>query len=197
VYGKILDLANESLGHWRELIDHWTVPTGAPIPGKFGKFYSQGKGEIFFGKNGLIGQAIEAVGIQNTENNRANYLYAMECSPFNDAVYNVDLDAAGLQNRSRTWWPRGISQTPRYVDNYQRAIIGKSFKRGSGNDFAMAWFPKAEATQDGEFTIVMWPDGTSAINPPAEVMALGFENVPPKQYGCGSTNYAGSKLQIS
>ena len=164
---------------------------------QLGKFYAQGSGEIFFGKDGLIARALESAGIQNTGRNRANYLYAMECSPFNDAVYNVDLDAAGMKNRARDWWPRGISQTPRYVDNYQRAIIGKSFKRGAGNRFAMAWFPKAEATQDGAFTIVMWPDGTSAINPPAEIMALGFENVPPKQYGCGSDRFAGSKLQIS
>lgn len=193
VYERILGLAKEAVGGWRDLVDAWTGLPGAPEPGKF---YKQSQGEIFFGDSGVVSGALGVAGVPNTANNRANYLYAMECSPFNDAVYNRDLDDAGVKNRARSWWPRGIVQTPQYPDNYLRAIQGKPFKRGNGNSFALAWLPLISPTPDGKFAIAMWPDGTSGINPPAEVLALGFEGVPPKQYGCGSDNFAGSKQRI-
>jgi hypothetical protein len=193
VYERILGLAKDAVGGWRDIIDTWTGLPGAPEPGKF---YKQSQGEIFFGGDGVVSRTLEVAGVPNTGTNRANYLYAMECSPFNDAVYNRDLDEAGVKNRARSGWPRGIIQAPQYPNNYLRAIQGKPFKRGNGNDFAFAWLPLIEPTPDGGFAIAMWPDGSSGINPPAEVLALGFEGVPSKQYGCGSDRYAGSKQRI-
>lgn len=179
--------------YYAELIDQYESPGGEP---ESGHLYYQRTGDMGFDiARWVIGNA----GIPQTAANRIAYLRLIECSPYNQALYTVKLSDSAMKGRFRTDPDVGISGNPQHHDNRNRMMQGIAPRRAAqrnsmsahedvpgGARHAFMWLPllKPDATVVGPNAVATWQDGSSAINPPPEIVALGFENVPAGEYGC-------------
>jgi hypothetical protein len=138
-------------------------------------------------------------GIPNTSQNRIALVRLIECSPYNDAVYGVKLSENAFGQRFRSDQPYGISGNPQHADNLTRMKQGLPVRRAAfrnsmsdhedvpgGGRHAALWIPLLQQGIEsvGPSAVLAWQDGSSAINPPPEIIDLGFENVPDGEYGC-------------
>jgi hypothetical protein len=170
-----------------EIVEKWIRDVPTP-----GFLYRVQPGSVN-GMSGLAQQALANAGIPNPKNNNGvkvnslNYRNMIECSPWNDALLNVE--GAGGQGGPND---RGISLNAVHADNKQRmmmgqaprrAVTGKSSHDGTGGHLPLVWLPALEPGAPVP-VIAEWPDGYLGINPPAEILAFGMEGVFPGQYGC-------------
>ncbi len=88
----------------------------------------------------------------------------------------------------------GISFDPIYAANRLRMMDGQAPSGASGNSYAYIWIPMINMDlldSDGLVTTrdMDWPDteegrGHSMIDPPSQVLALGFDDIKNTQVGC-------------
>lgn len=185
-----------------EIIAEWQSPEGNPRPGSL---YYQPRGQVYFGNTGIVATALRNAGVPDNTQNRIAYLRFIECSPWNDALYNVELSDTALAQRFRTSPRRGISQNPQHSDNIMRMSQGLPPRRAAietsmtahqgGGHHAFMWLPLIEPGAQVP-VIAAFPDGRSGINPPAEILAFGLENVTPRTYGCEEYGNAANDLAL-
>lgn len=123
-------------------------------------------------------------------------LVRIDCSPWNQANYGVPLDEldeghAGIDGYFAN---RGVSFNPIYKDNKQRILDGLQPSSGHGSNFALIWIPMINLDRfdmDGVITTegMYHPDtedgiGGSMIDPPQEILNLGFDEVSSSEVGC-------------
>lgn len=145
-------------------------------------------------------RALQNAGISQMDGaNRIALMRLIECGPYNDAVYNVKLSENSFKSRLRQDQPYGISGYPQHHDNLLRMKQGLPVRRAAlrnsmdkheaipgGARHADMWIPLLKPGTEvvGPNSVATWQDGSSAINPPTEILALGFENVASGEYGC-------------
>jgi|GEM_PF-6422499 len=125
------------------------------------------------------------------------YAERIECSPWNQANYAVGPEE--LDERHAAWVrkrhvQRGISFMPRYSDNKARMMMGLKPSAAAGDSYAFIWLPMINIDmfeRDGVITLQgsNWPDteramGHSKIDPPSEIVDIGFESVSSSEVGC-------------
>jgi hypothetical protein len=186
------------------LIDQFTSPPGSPATGTL--YYQRGatqdaQGDWHAGDmwQEITKWALQNAGIPNTAANRIALQRLIECSPYNDALYGVKLSASAFGGRFRQDQPYGISGNAQHHDNLQRMKQGMPVRRAAyrhsmsdhetvpgGGRQAALWIPLLQQGIEaiGPSAVLDWQDGSSGINPPPEILALGFENVPAAEYGC-------------
>lgn len=209
VWGRTLELVDAIIAGrggfnakpW-EILDEWTAQEGNPEPGSL---FKQPQGMVFAGNNGIVGRALTAAGVPNTAQNRVAYLRLIECSPWNDALYNVNLTDQAFAQRFRESPTRGISQNPQHSDNVQRMMQGLAPRRAAvensmtahqgGGRHAFMWLPLIEGGAPVP-VVAAFNDGLSGINPPAEILAFGLEDVQPRTYGCEEYGPAAAQLPL-
>lgn len=184
-----------------EIVDEWTSPENKPLPGTLFK-PKAGSG---WGIASVAREALENAGIPNPKNQNgvfANQLALrnmIECSPWNDALYGV----AGAGGKGGPGG-RGINLNASHADNLhrmtsglppRRAATGKASHDGTGGHLPFIWIPKLE-TGAPVPVVAQFEDGRSGINPPAEILAFGIENVPPGIYGCEPYQEAAGDLPL-
>lgn len=175
------------------LIEQFESPGGEPVPGTF---YYQRQGDVL---SEIARWTLQNSGIPNTAANRIALMRLIECSPYNDAVYNVKLNENSFKARFRSDQPYGIGGYPQHHDNLTRMKQGLPVRRAAfrnsmtdhedipgGGRHAAFWIPLLAQGIDvvGPNAVLSWQDGTSGILPPPEILALGLENVPVGEYGC-------------
>jgi len=184
---------------YAELVANFESGNSEP---EMGTFFDRGQGDdiLLVSRWTLQNAGIPSGSASPGSANRIAYLRLMECSPYNDALYNVKLDEASYPSRFRNDQPYGISGYPQHYDNLMRMKQGLAPRRAArrssmsatseqvpgGKRPADMWLPLLKPGTEfvGPNSVAVWQDGTSAINPPAEILALGLENVPPADYGC-------------
>jgi hypothetical protein len=176
-----------------EVIQEWT--RDVPTPG----FMFRVQPNEGWNMSTLAREAIKNAGISNTASNRVAMQRLMECSPYNDALYNWP--GAGAERGPDG---RGINLNATHADNMDRMMQGKPARRaitgmgahdGTGGRLPYLWIPLLE--QGAPVPVVAnWSDGRSGINPPVEILAFGLENVQPGIYGCSEYGESASELPI-
>lgn len=168
---------------------------------EIGTFFNrlQGDNMSTIARKSLNNAGIEGGDTKLGSDNRVAMMRLIECSPYNDAVYNVKLSEASFKSRFRSDQPYGISGYPQHHDNLLRMKQGLPVRRAAlrnsmqahetiprGAVHADMWVPLLKPGTEvvGPNSVATWQDGSSAINPPTEILALGFENVPAGDYGC-------------
>lgn len=119
----------------------------------------------------------------------------MDCTPWNQAVAGrsskfLKPGHAAMARGSAL----GISFDPIYTDNRLRMLNGMAPSGAAGNSYAYIWIPMINLDLlDSENMVTTkdmdWPDtedgrGHSMIDPPSEILALGFDDVAHKEVGC-------------
>jgi hypothetical protein len=168
-----------------EIIDPLIRVSPNPTPG-FLYQVQYGKQPEVGGMLKLAGVALESVGVPDTAANKSAYCQLIECSPWNDALYNVP-DAGCKKGPGG----RGLTLNPRHADNRTRMLQGLPPKRtavtktkdNGGGRHALMWLPKIEPNAPVPI-VALNDDGSNGINPPRAVLAFGMESVPPGNYGC-------------
>lgn len=183
---------------YADLVEQFESPDGDP---EMGTLYDYGSGIPALAN--VSRRALQNAGVPSHSDNRIAYLRLIECSPYNDALYNVKLpveDGIVKMGRFRRDPAFGISGNPQHYDNLLRMKQGLAPRRAAlrnsltkvsegvpgGRRHADFWLPLLKPGTEivGPGAVATWQDGSSAINPPPEILALGMENVPPGQYGC-------------
>lgn len=121
----------------------------------------------------------------------------VDCSPFNQTLYGRPREdlKPGHAAVEQGITQKGVSFNPIYKDNLSALMSGKQPSAGSSTEFAFIWIPGIDIERfDTEGIITLegqnWPDteqfgiGHSKIDPPPEVLALGFEGVVSGEVGC-------------
>jgi len=169
-----------------EIIDALIRVSPNPTPG-FLYQVQYGKQPEVGGMLKLSGVALEAVGVPNTNANKSAYCQLIECSPWNDALYNVP--NAGCKKGPGG---RGLTLNPQHADNRSRMMQGQPPKRtaisltkhsSGGGHHALMWLPNLQHNTPVPI-IGDNDDGSNGINPPKVVLDLGLENVTAGNYGC-------------
>ncbi len=123
-------------------------------------------------------------------------LVRIDCGPWNQAVYGVSLSklTPGHAAIDEYWTQQGVSLYPVYSDNSDRMSKGLSASGASGESFALIWIPMINLDKFDMEGIVSTegmyhPDtpnglGGSMIDPPLEILSLGFDDVSEKTVGC-------------
>jgi hypothetical protein len=202
IYEKVYELTQQIWAQsdhedidYNALVSEFESPDGAP---EMGTVYSYGP-EIS-AMSMVARRTLQAAGIPSGSDNRIAYMRLIECSPYNDALYNVKLSDQAFHDRFRNDQPYGISGYPQHYDNLLRMKQGLPPRRAAlrnhmsqtsepvpgGRRHADFWLPLLKPGTEivGPNAVATWQDGSSAINPPTELLALGFENVPAGDYGC-------------
>lgn len=120
----------------------------------------------------------------------------IDCAPWNQAVAGrsakfLKPGHAAISRGSAL----GISFDPIYTDNRLRMMNGMAPSGASGNSYAYIWIPMINLDLlDSEGIVTTkdmdWPDteeegrGHSMIDPPNEILSLGFDDVAHKEVGC-------------
>lgn len=120
-----------------------------------------------------------------------------ECSPWNQASYARAPEAlmpGHAELVKRRYVQRGVSFNPIYSNNRARMMLGEQPTSSPGKYFAYIWIPMIDVDlfdQTGEVTLegMNWPDnergrGHSMIDPPFEIIDLGFEEITNSSVGC-------------
>lgn len=178
---------------YNELVSQFESGNGQP---ETGTFFDRRQGDNL---STVARRVLDNAGIPQSSANRIAVMRLIECSPYNDAVYNVKLSENSFKSRFRQDQPYGISGYPQHHDNLLRMKQGLPVRRAAlrnsmdkheaipgGPRHADMWVPLLKPGTEvvGPNSVAVWQDGSSAINPPTEILALGFENVPPGEYGC-------------
>jgi hypothetical protein len=123
-------------------------------------------------------------------------LVRIDCGPWNQAVYGVSLNnlTSGHAAIDEYWTQQGVSLFPIYADNFTRMSKGLSASGAKGESFAVIWIPMINLDKfDMEGVVstegMYHPDtssgqGGSMIDPPQEILDLGFDDVSEKTVGC-------------
>lgn len=119
----------------------------------------------------------------------------MDCGPWNQAVAGrsakfLKPGHAAISRGSSL----GISFDPIYADNRLRMMSGMAPSGAAGNSYAYIWIPMINLDLlDSEGLVTTkdmdWPDtedgrGHSMIDPPDEILSLGFDDVAHREVGC-------------
>lgn len=128
---------------------------------------------------------------QFARNLRVGMMNAIECSPWNDALYGHE------SSHHYSPHPRGISLNAVHADNRTRLIRGEKPRRsvtgeashdGTGGHLPYLWIPAVDpdALELGVVKAVdsFWPNGDSGSWPPTEVSDLNGENIRRGPWGC-------------
>lgn len=137
-------------------------------------------------------------GARLTTNERAwqaaeDLLVRIECGPWNQALYAVPrLTPYG--SRGGYFTRIEVSFEPIYSDNFDRIKNGLRPTATKGNAYAMIWIPMINNDAfDHDLTVttrgMSYPDsdcrqGGSMIDPPDEIIDLGFAEVSSNEVGC-------------
>lgn len=123
-------------------------------------------------------------------------LVRIDCSPWNQANYGVPLDELddGHAGIDGYFTNRGVSFNPIYKNNKQRILDGFQPSSGHGSYFALIWIPMINLDRFDMDSIITTegmyhPDteygiGGSMIDPPQEILNLGFDEVSSSEVGC-------------
>lgn len=123
-------------------------------------------------------------------------LIRIDCGPWNQAVYGVSLNklTSGHAAIDEYWTQQGVSLFPIYADNLARMSKGLPASGAEGQSFALIWIPMINLDKfDMEGVVstegMYHPDtsnglGSSMIDPPHEILNLGFDDVIEKTVGC-------------
>jgi hypothetical protein len=138
------------------------------------------------GMYSIAKRTLQNANVPDGVQNQLKYLKMIECSPFNDALYNVP-NAGGKSGPNH----RGIPLTLVHADNYERLLSGQPAKRTAvstqsgpgGGHYPLIWLPKIKHNSVIPM-VVNNPDGTNGINPPKVILDFGLENVSAGNYGC-------------
>lgn len=192
-----------------------------------GHLYQVRPGDTFFGDNGICARALyqatfeaglasgmttakaqaRAVAVAADTSNRVDYLNAIQCSPWNDALY-------GTWGYGSKAWPsahgRAIRMLAYHDANYDRLFDGEAPRRliadgkpadagtgtgtGAGSTLELLWLPPLKAsslldpnrTRQVDVEDMTWPDGSSTIDPPPAISDLGIDGAPGRPWGCVS-----------
>jgi hypothetical protein len=119
----------------------------------------------------------------------------IDCGPWNQAVAGrssrfLKQGHAAINRGSAL----GISFDPIYTDNRLRMLNGMAPSGAAGNSYAYIWIPMINLDLlDSEGIVTTkdmdWPDtedgrGHSMIDPPNEILSLGFDDVTHREVGC-------------
>lgn len=190
--GVVIDTPEE----WKEYIEEWENYEGKAT---LGKFYQVQYGdslfeicrEALFGSRALVADPVKRRAIRDLAER-------IDCSPWNQTVYGREPeflreDHAKMVNEY--WSKLGVSFLPIYQDNRSRVLQGKSPTAAKGNHLPWIWIPMIDLYLFDETGMVSlegmnYPDteqglGHSMIDPPAEILDLGFDEVATKDTaGC-------------
>ena len=123
-------------------------------------------------------------------------LVRIDCGPWNQAVYGVSLSKLtdGHAAIDEYWTQQGVSLYPIYADNLARMSNGKPASGAEGESFALIWIPMINLDKLDMEGIVSTEgmyhadtsngQGGSMIDPPQEIVNLGFDDVIEKTVGC-------------
>jgi hypothetical protein len=123
-------------------------------------------------------------------------LVRIDCGPWNQVVYGVELSklTSGHAQIDQYWTQRGVSFDPIYTDNFDRMSDGDAPSGAPGSKFAFIWIPMINLDKlDMEGIVTtegMYHEdseagrGGSTIDPPPEVLALGFDDIIAGTAGC-------------
>lgn len=119
-------------------------------------------------------------------------LVRINCGPWNQANYGVNLQS--VDEYGSYFAHKGVSFTPIYSDNFDRIHNGESPTSTPGDSFPLVWIPMINMDKfdkDGVITTegMYYPDtadgrGGSMIDPPEEILSLGFEEISSQEVGC-------------
>lgn len=195
VWDKMLSLTREIIDQEGGLIeaDPWVIvddntsrePSTGMLFHALDSNFPQGTQGSMLGENGVIGRALEQAGVPNTGQNRLALLELTECSPWNHALVNYD------NGRPNSNFPgygpnqSAILLNSQHYNNYDRMRQGLAPKRSvkSGGHRPLFWIPAIRKNAPVVY-LANNPDGSPGINPPNEILAFGYEDVKPGQYGC-------------
>jgi len=126
-----------------------------------------------------------------------DYAVRIECSPWNQSLYGKPLNelrTGGHIAMDRQFTTLGISFDPVYSDNLERILEMQAPTADEGRHLPLIWLPFIDMERlDNEGVVTLegmnWPDteegrGHSMIDPPAEILKLGYESVATDQPGC-------------
>jgi hypothetical protein len=173
-----------------EVIEEWEAADGSPSPGRL---Y-----QVRLGDN-LLDIAAEALfGSRETRESPADRQAIIElsiridCAPWNQALYGrpgSDL-TGGHYALESDLTHLGVSFNPIYSDNRERMLDGEKPTSEAGHDFAFIWIPMIDLYLFDENRTVsvqgmLHEDGGhNMIDPPIEVLDLGFAKVASLDVGC-------------
>ena len=188
-------------------LSKWTDPKNYPTPGMFHQIGGENSATTlqaiarmalttaFYLTFGDLAVARELA--QDADNWRA-YREAIECSPWNHALYG-SASQPGTSGYYETPHGDQISMFPVHANVEELLAIGEPPKRRvrtddprlpAGGRHAFIWLPSLDedVLANGRVKVKHehWPTGDFMIMPPPEVLALGVVGVPPRrQWGCG------------
>jgi len=123
-------------------------------------------------------------------------LVRIDCGPWNQTNYGVGLAklTAGHAQIDQYWTQKGVSFDPIYSNNLKRMSEGRAPSGAEGGHFALIWIPMINLDRfDMEGVVTtegMYHQdssngrGGSMIDPPEEILELGFDDVIEKTVGC-------------
>ena len=120
-----------------------------------------------------------------------------ECGPWNQANYAVPPEALHPGHAAlvaQRYSQRGIAFRPIYSNNRARMLLGQQPTSEPGQYYPYIWIPMIDVDhfdQTGEVTLqdMNWPDNTrgrghSMIDPPFEIIDIGFDEITNSSVGC-------------
>lgn len=124
-------------------------------------------------------------------------LVRIDCGPYNQAIYGVPLSelTSGHAQIDEYWTRKGVSFNPIYSNNKERMESGKPPSGARGSSYALIWIPminldkldmEGVVTTEGMYhTDTNNGLGGSTIDPPPEIISLGFEDLSSdREAGC-------------
>ena len=120
----------------------------------------------------------------------------MDCSPWNQALYGASEEALDTTHPAvqNGWSQMGVSFNPIYTDNRSRMIAAQPPSAATGTKFAFIYIPMINLDLlDGEGRVTTegmnYPDtiegrGHSMIDPPLEILQMGFDDIVLGEVGC-------------
>jgi hypothetical protein len=174
----------------KEVVDEWEHPEGMAT---LGRLY-----QVRLGDN-LLDVAAEALfGSRETREDPAerqaviDLSIRIDCAPWNQALYGKPAESlkAGHFAIQNEWTDLGISFNPVYSDNRARMLDGEKPTAKPGKGFAFLWIPMIDMYLFDEQKVVSVHGmahengGHSLIDPPIEVLELGFDKIAAFEVGC-------------
>lgn len=203
----------------------WIAPQPAP-----GRLYQVVAGDEFFGDaktGGIVARALHAAVLEAAAASgmtqakalqlaavvaadaqaRVEYLQAIQCSPWNDALYGTWRHSSAYPGAHG----RIVTLTPKHDAVYDRLLDGEAPRRtvhlgkpadvgttkspgGVGSRLPLVWLPvlDAEALLDPNRSNpvnadgMSWPNGSSTYDPPPFIANLGIDGAPGQPWGCAA-----------
>lgn len=180
---------------YEEVLDDWEHPDGKA---SLGRFYQIKAGDYPFAicKEALFGHRGS---IQDPVLHKAviDLHILIDCGPWNQTLYKVAPSRLDTKHYAldRGYTNGAISFNPYYKDNRHRIMNGLKPSADPGGNFAYIWIPMIDLDifeQTGIVTVkgMNYPDseehgmGHSMIDPPPEILKLGFASIASQNVGC-------------